>query len=181
LLEIVKYCKPQSNNLIGILTVDNDDESVAQMTYIKSILDKYTSHSFIENISEMWMTYKNNKVSEDGAIPTFKLFDKDTNCLINQYPKEWMINEVEHDILLKHDIKEIKSIEPWWKIILGNKALLPMLWSLYPDHPNLLPAYYDNPTAVDDFRKLDKNRWVSKPLFGREGLGVLHSKNYSSF
>jgi len=69
--------------------------------------------------------------------------------LINQYPKEWLINEIERDILLEHDIKEIKSIEPWWKIILGNKALLPMLWAMYPDHPNLLPAYYDNPSAVD--------------------------------
>ena len=36
-------------------------------------------------------------------------------------------------------------IEPAWKLLLSNKALLAVLWELYPDHPNLLPAYLDQP------------------------------------
>ncbi|ETV89449.1 hypothetical protein H257_00723 [Aphanomyces astaci] len=34
-------------------------------------------------------------------------------------------------------------IEPAWKLVLGNKALLSLLWELYPGHPNLLPATYN--------------------------------------
>ena len=45
----------------------------------------------------------------------------------------------------KYDWKNLKSFEPFWKLILGNKALLPLLWSMYPGHKNLLPAYYDDP------------------------------------
>ncbi|WP_372345881.1 glutathionylspermidine synthase family protein [Streptomyces sp. KL116D] len=32
-------------------------------------------------------------------------------------------------------------IEPAWKMLLSNKALLAVLWELFPGHPNLLPAY----------------------------------------
>ncbi|WP_455352536.1 glutathionylspermidine synthase family protein [Streptomyces sp. SYSU K217416] len=58
-------------------------------------------------------------------------------------------------------------IEPAWKMLLSNKALLAVLWELYPGHPNLLPAYLDGP------RELASGRgYVAKPLLGREGAGV---------
>ena len=53
---------------------------------------------------------------------------QEISCIISQYPKEWFVNEVDRDELLKYDIAEIRSVEPWWKLILGNKMLLPMLW-----------------------------------------------------
>ncbi|AQU70856.1 glutathionylspermidine synthase family protein [Streptomyces niveus] len=58
-------------------------------------------------------------------------------------------------------------IEPVWKMLLSNKALLAILWELNPEHPNLLPAYLDGPRelAID-------GGYVSKPLLGREGAGV---------
>ncbi|MFV8129055.1 glutathionylspermidine synthase family protein [Streptomyces syringium] len=58
-------------------------------------------------------------------------------------------------------------IEPAWKMLLSNKALLAVLWELFPGHPNLLPAYLDGP------RELAHGRgYVAKPLLGREGAGV---------
>ena len=54
--------------------------------------------------------------------------------------------------------------EPAWKMFLSNKLLLVALWRLYPDHPNLLPAYADGPNGLTDF--------VVKPVFGREGDGI---------
>ena len=64
---------------------------------------------------------------------------------------------------------------------MGNKALLPLLWSMYPNHQNLLPAYYDRPDRQAGVSVTEVKKWVSKPLFGREGLGVMMSSNYSSF
>lgn len=78
----------------------------------------------------------------------------------------------------------LKSFEPFWKLILGNKALLPLLWSMYPEHPNLLPAFYEDPkTALktEEFQKYEKTKWVSKPIFGREGMGVFFSSNFSTY
>jgi glutathionylspermidine synthase len=58
-------------------------------------------------------------------------------------------------------------IEPAWKMLLSNKALLAVVWELYPGHPNLLPAYLDGP------RDLARTTgYVAKPLLGREGAGV---------
>ena len=131
---------------IGVLTVDYDDESAAQMQYLKSFLDRFTNHTMIENIGQMFMTYLYDASSLDGqCMPIFRLLDQDVTCLINQYPKEWLINEISHDELLKYDMADIRSFEPWWKLIIGNKALLPLLWEKFPDHPNLLPAFFDPP------------------------------------
>lgn len=82
------------------------------------------------------------------CMPIFKLLNTQVSCLINQYPKEWLVNEIQHDELLKYDLAEVRSFEPWWKLILGNKAILPLLWSEFPNHPNLLPAFIDDPLEL---------------------------------
>ena len=49
-------------------------------------------------------------------------------------------------------------------MLLSNKGILPVLWELYPDHPNLLEASFDGPGRLD--------AWVRKPLLGREGANI---------
>ncbi|MFF9675616.1 glutathionylspermidine synthase family protein [Streptomyces eurythermus] len=58
-------------------------------------------------------------------------------------------------------------IEPAWKMLLSNKALLAILWELYPGHPSLLPAYLDGPRDL-----AATTGYVAKPLLGREGAGI---------
>ena len=55
-------------------------------------------------------------------------------------------------------------IEPAWKMLLSNKALLAVLWELNPGHPNLLPAHLDGPRLLKSY--------AAKPLLGREGAGI---------
>jgi len=55
-------------------------------------------------------------------------------------------------------------IEPAWKLLLSNKALLAILWELFPDHPLLLPAYLDSPRGMPEY--------IAKPLLGREGASM---------
>lgn len=77
------------------------------------------------------------------------------------YPWEWMWHE-EFAPLLALD--STKFIEPAWKMLLSNKGLLPVLWELFPDHPNLLPAYEDAAQLGGSF--------VRKPRLSREGSNV---------
>ena len=79
----------------------------------------------------------------------YRTYDDDIDCLINNYPKEWLAVEADYDAVLPYDFSELRSYEPWWKLIVGNKALLPLLWSMYPGHPNLLPAFYDDPASIN--------------------------------
>jgi glutathionylspermidine synthase len=46
----------------------------------------------------------------------------------------------------------VRWLEPAWKSIISNKALLPMLWEMFPNHPNLLPAWF----AEDAHPEMDK-------------------------
>jgi len=60
-------------------------------------------------------------------------------------------------------------LEPAWKMVLSNKAILPILWQLFPEHPNLLPASREPAALLGE-------AWVKKPLLGREGANVtLHA------
>ena len=54
--------------------------------------------------------------------------------------------------------------EPAWKMMWSNKAFLVLAWRLFPGHPNLLPAYFE-----DDAQAGSLERYVRKPQWGREG------------
>jgi glutathionylspermidine synthase len=78
------------------------------------------------------------------------------------YPWEWLIREAFAPHLLL-DNQDTCWIEPAWKMILSNKAILALLWQLFPNHPNLLPAFFD---------QAGMSRYVKKPLLSREGANI---------
>ncbi|MDO5606732.1 MAG: glutathionylspermidine synthase family protein [Paracoccus sp. (in: a-proteobacteria)] len=81
-----------------------------------------------------------------------------------------------------------RFIEPPWKSVVSNKAILPLLWQMFPGHPNLLPAFFETdiaqalqgrpaPAAIarafDAAAETLRAGHVSKPVFSREGAGVI--------
>jgi glutathionylspermidine synthase len=78
------------------------------------------------------------------------------------YPWEWLVNESFGENMLKAK-NEPYWIEPAWKMILSNKSILPILWQLYPNHPLLLPAFFE-PGSLTNF--------VKKPKLSREGANI---------
>ena len=93
----------------------------------------------------------------------FDTADRPIGNLCKLYPWEWLVAEPfgRH---IASDPRGTQWIEPIWKMLWSNKAILPVLWQLYPDHPNLLGANFDPPpTGLDH---------VVKPMLGREGGNV---------
>ena len=82
-------------------------------------------------------------------------------ALFKLYPWEWMVRE-EFGANLLH--RTMRVIEPPWKMLLSNKAILPVLWEMFPNHPNLLAASFEPGKFATDF--------VKKPLYSREGANV---------
>lgn len=80
------------------------------------------------------------------------------------YPWEWMTREAFAKQILEAGYRT-SWVEPLWKMLLSNKQLLVVLWELFPDHPNLLPAYNDRD-------RLAGKAAVRKPKLGREGANV---------
>ncbi len=82
-------------------------------------------------------------------------------ALFKLYPWEWMLRE-SFGTHLTSDCTAF--IEPAWKMLLSNKAILPILWEMFPGHPNLLPAALRR----DDI----DGPCVEKPVHGREGADI---------
>lgn len=67
------------------------------------------------------------------------------------------------DVLLR---PEVMVFEPLWTVIPGNKAILPVLWSLFPHHRYLL----DTDFHVNE--ELAKTGYAVKPISGRCGSNI---------
>ena len=63
-----------------------------------------------------------------------------------------------------------KFIEPPWKAILANKGLLPLLWGMFEDHPNLLPSFFEDDPSSSSL--IDSESYVRKPLLSRQGANI---------
>ena len=82
-------------------------------------------------------------------------------ALFKLYPWEWLVREKFGKELL---VDSAAFIEPPWKMVLSNKAILAILWEMFPGHPNLLPAAFARDRIIGPC--------VQKPVHGREGAGV---------
>ncbi len=83
------------------------------------------------------------------------------------YPWEWLIKD-DFGKKIITDVNRTFWIEPAWKMLLSNKAILPILWQLYPDCPYLLPAYFEKDKLLN---------YVKKPILSREGANIEIIKN----
>lgn len=93
--------------------------------------------------------------------------DEEMKNIFKLYPYEWLINE-EFGKNILEDKNRSFWIEPSWRMILSNKAILPILWHLYPNHEYLLKSYFD---------KGDLINYVKKPILSREGANIEIIKN----
>jgi glutathionylspermidine synthase len=106
--------------------------------------------------------------------------------LFKLYPWEWLLNEPfaaqalatlpPQSHLQQYGPRKDRRmwgsmlwIEPIWKTMWSNKALLAILWEMNPGHELLLPAYLDGPH--------DLSSYVRKPFLGREGAGIAVVQN----
>ncbi|RJQ77383.1 glutathionylspermidine synthase family protein [Pseudonocardiaceae bacterium YIM PH 21723] len=106
----------------------------------------------IENIG--WDTLMNRFVD---------LEEVQMSTVVKLYPWEWMAE----DDFGRHAVSTLPKtlwVEPLWKMLLSNKALLAVLWEMNPGHPNLLPAFVGEPGLLTEY--------VRKPLLGREGANI---------
>jgi glutathionylspermidine synthase len=93
------------------------------------------------------------------------------------YPWEFMLREEFAEYIIQ---APTNWIEPLWKSILSNKALLPLLWKMFPNHPNLLAAFFAEDVEKNNSLLDSNNKWVHKPLFSREGANIQITENGQS-
>jgi glutathionylspermidine synthase len=81
------------------------------------------------------------------------------------YPWEWLVGLPAAELIFDTVVDgTVTWIEPAYKMLWSNKGILPILWELFPDHPLLLPAYFEGEHGLRDY--------VRKPMLSREGANI---------
>ena len=103
---------------------------------------------------------KLDDVGSDGQN-FYDLQEQKIEAMFKLYPWEWLLIEQFATTLPK---AETLWVEPPWKILLSNKALLVKLWEKYPGHELLLPTFFKEPGSGE---------FVRKPIYSREGMNIM--------
>jgi glutathionylspermidine synthase len=145
------YLYPGLVHFACLADISEDDMTVAYMREVASQAGLSTSALDIRDMG--WHGSEKRFVDQRG-VPIRNLF--------KLYPWEWLVAEpaAAH---INDSWNKMFWIEPAWKLLLSNKAILAALWQSFPGHPNLLPASLERSVDVD---------YVTKPRLSREGANV---------
>ncbi len=166
------------------LMLDNDEEETYHALFMKSIMESVGIQTKLlrgmndvqwsntgqvldadgEVIERVWKTWAwetaldqlRHELSENTINSTF--------CA-NQTSKPRLV-----DVLL---MPQTLVFEPLWTLIPSNKAILPILWDIAPNHPYLIESQFELTPA------LQKNGYVRKPIAGRCGYNIQLIDNQS--
>ncbi|ADX67213.1 glutathionylspermidine synthase family protein [Weeksella virosa] len=154
LIETWKMLKPYlKGEVVHFTCVRESLEDLTNLEYIRDCAIQAGLQTKLIYIDEIgWNNIHFVDLEEEPITDIFKL-----------YPWEWMVNEL-FAYNIKNDEFNANWIEPAWKMILSNKAILPILWELYPNHPLLLEAYFESANGMENY--------VKKPLLSREGANI---------
>jgi len=141
--------------------VTGSPEDLATVHYLRDCAEQAgiaTRHIYIEDIG----------VDSGGQLVDME--NAPIRHLFKLYPWEHMVRDAFGQYLPKCDTQ---FFEPPWKMILSNKGILPLLWERFPNHPNLLPAWFHDP-----YTRAPYGDYVLKPIFSREGANIRAFRNY---
>lgn len=138
---------------------------ILHFTCLKNTLEDLTTTEYLRDCAIQAGIKTKLVFIDDIGWDGFKFVDlegEEIKNIFKLYPYEFMVNE-DFGKNIINDINKAIWIEPAWKMILSNKAILPILWELYPECPYLLPSYFDSNKLVD---------YVRKPILSREGANI---------
>lgn len=105
-------------------------------------------------------------IDDIGVAADGRIVDQDDRLIgtiFKLYPWEWIVNEPFAADIIRHMPRTV-WIEPIWKMLWSNKAVLQLLWQMFPNHPNLLAASFERSELGMSY--------VAKPFLAREGANV---------
>ena len=151
--------KPYLANLVHFVYLEPADvensEDLMTVSYLMDVASQAGFESVLLRVDDIgWDATQNCFVDLDG---------RPMRSIFKLYPWEWLLRDAYADKLLS-TYSLTQWIEPIWKMLLSNKGVLPILWELFPGHPNLLEAHFHDPKKLTDY--------VKKPLLSREGANL---------
>jgi glutathionylspermidine synthase len=133
---------------------DPSHEDTITTTYMRDLAEQAGLETHAVVIDDIGVDARGRIVDADDRL---------ISALFKLYPWEWIVNETYGREIVRN-LPETIWIEPIWKMIWSNKAVLQVLWAMFPDHPNLL--------AASVIRERIGDSYVAKPFLAREGANI---------
>jgi glutathionylspermidine synthase len=131
-------------------------EDLVTLEYLRDTAIRAGLKTAVADLSEIqWNPGRGQFFTRDNGV---------LHRIFKLYPWEWLIRDEFGQNILR---ASCTWLEPPWKMILSSKAILPLLWEMFPDSPYLLPASFE-PVDGD---------YVKKPIHAREGANIQVVRN----
>jgi len=166
------------------LFLPNEDVHFASIGGPEGSYEDYTTVEYMAYMArEAGLGAHYVQMEQIGLTTEGQFADSDSRvmgALFKLYPWEDMLRD---DFSANIATSRCRMIEPAWKSIVSNKAILPLLWEMFEGHPNLLPALYadqlkgPSTPLIDRAREALSQGSVTKPIFSREGASVTIQEN----
>ncbi len=135
-------------------THDPSYEDVITTTYMRDLAAQAGLETLAVVIDDIGLDADGRILDADDQVMT---------AIFKLYPWEWIVNEAYGPAIVRQ-LPATAWIEPIWKMIWSNKAILQILWNMFPDHPNLLAASVRQEKIGTSY--------VAKPFLAREGANI---------
>lgn len=144
-------------SLLHLSSVSDNVEDRQTVAYLQDIAGQARLETSFVAIDRIGLDAEGQFVDEERTV---------IGALFKLYPWEDMLREPYATALPKAGTL---FLEPAWKAILSNKAILPLLWERHAGHPNLLPSAFVGDAEAN---AIEAAAHVVKPFFSREGADV---------
>lgn len=144
------------DELMHLACVTDNDEDTGTVQYLEGLFRQSGIETQLIDITE---------IGVDAHGQLTDLQDRVITNMFKLYPWEMMVREEFGRFLPRAGVR---WWEPPWKMLLSNKGILPLLWEMFPNHPNLLESYFEGDPRAERLGK----RYVRKPIFSREGANI---------
>jgi glutathionylspermidine synthase len=153
LIEFWPRVGPKADGPIHFASVQDSAEDFMTVTYLRDTAQQSGFDTVYLEVEDIGWNDARRAFVDAQERPLRRAF--------KLYPWEWMFKDQFGQRLLEY---RVRWLEPPWKVLLSNKAILAVLWELFPECPYLLPTYLQPRT----------DSYVRKPCQGREGANVLY-------
>ena len=135
-------------------TADPSHEDVITTTYMRDLASQAGLETHAVVIDDIGIDVQGNILDREDQVIT---------AIFKLYPWEWIVAEAYGEDIVRR-LPQTAWIEPIWKMIWSNKAILQILWTMFPNHPNLLAASVRQERIGGSY--------VAKPFLAREGANI---------
>jgi glutathionylspermidine synthase len=151
LIEAWEFLRRHGITDVSFASIAGHEEDFGNVTYLRDTAAQAGIVTEYLDVSSIGFDFTTKLYVGNNGKPIGRLF--------KLYPWEWMIFEEFGRHLIE---SRTQWFEPPWKMLLSNKAMLVVLWELFPECEYLLPAAWQ-PVSGD---------YVRKPILSREGSNI---------